>query len=298
MIVEGMRKILADTDILWGVNPNIKDKYLSLTNGRWIQNRVHKSIKRSIPVITENSPIKILYAGSVDHQVIVRELLAPAIEQLCKEYGDRIQATFIGPDPDLHKVANVKYHPFIKPYDAYEEFVRSGNYSIGLSPGRAESFYGCKYYNKYLEYSAIGAVGVYTDAEPYTQIVKDRQNGLLCENTVSGWHDAIKALLDDPDLLMSCAKCASEDLEEHFNEQVVTEDLMQQCPEFYEFFAPEIAAQDIHLKNGYYLFYLERAKLMWRQRGIAGLPMIVWRTIKVLVKSCLKGVVHAVQKLF
>lgn len=298
IIVDSMLKIMAKSDILWGANPNIKDKYLSLTRGKWIQNRVPKAIKRSVTELFDDVPINVLYAGSTDHQIIVRELLSPAIRRLCHKYGDKISFAFIGVDPGLNTLQNVSYYPFIKPYEAYEKFVCEGNYSIGLAPVREESFYGCKYYNKYLEYSAIGAAGIYTNAEPYTQVVENGVNGLLCENTIDGWYKAIELFLKNRDLLKTCAINATKDLKEHFNEVTVTTELMRQCPELYEYYAPKIVANSIHLNNSFWVFYLERAKLLWRQQGIFSIPGIVWRAGKVLVKVVINRIIYIAQKIF
>ena len=100
IIREGMKKSLELADILWGVNPNIKNRYLQFTQGRWIQNRVAK-VPENILQTGPDLPIKILYAGSIDHEVIVREILAPVALRLYDKYGERVDFTFIGADPGI-----------------------------------------------------------------------------------------------------------------------------------------------------------------------------------------------------
>lgn len=60
IIREGMKKSLELADILWVVNPNIKNRYLQFTQGRWIQNRVAK-VPENILQTGPDLPIKILY---------------------------------------------------------------------------------------------------------------------------------------------------------------------------------------------------------------------------------------------
>ena len=297
-IEDGMRHILGMTDILWGVNSNIRDIYLPLTKGRWIQNRVPKAPTAPIVDFSDGTPIRILYAGSPDHMVIVREILSPVIRRLCNEYGERINATFIGVNPYLQDCSNVNYIPFIKSYEEYQKLVNNGNFAIGLAPGRTTRFFACKYYNKFLEYSAIGAVGVYTRYEPFTQIVEDRTNGMLCENTEEGWYWAIKTLIDDPDLLLSCAQSARDILLDCFNEKRVTEELLIQCPEFQSFKAPEYDLQKIKLGNSFLLFYWERAKLLWRSKGLLSLPTLAFRTVRVCINTVWRGIRRFVQNIF
>ena len=297
-IEDGMRRILAMTDVLWGVNPNIKEIYLPLTGGRWIRNRVPKVPSAPLADFSGGQPVKILYAGSTDHAVIVREILSPVVKRICKEYGDRVSATFIGVNPYLSELSNVRYIPFIKPYEAYQDFVNKGNFAIGLAPGRTTRFFGCKYYNKFLEYSAIGAVGVYTRYEPFTQIVEDRVNGMLCENTEEGWYQAIKALLDDPALLRRCAQSARDLLIAQFDPEAAAEDLLSQCPEFCGFKAPACDEKSIRLGSAFFTFYWERTKLLWRNKGVLGLPIIAWRVVKVLTITVWRGIRRLVQNLF
>ena len=298
VIVNGMQTLLSTADILWGVNPNIRELYLPLTQeARWIENRVPKEPMAIQSMPDRRCPVKILYAGSTDHLVIVKEILAPVIRRLCQEYGETIDITFIGVDPRLDDVANVHYIPFIKPYEAYQDFVKKGGFAIGLAPGRTTQFYTCKYYNKFLEYSAIGVAGVYTRAEPYTFVVEDRVNGVLCDNTEEDWYRAICLLLDDPDMRHRCAESAGELLRERYNKESVTEALLRQCPEFQSFHAPKYEG-GIRLCCPFFAFYWARAKLLWRQKGIFGVPELLWRSVKLLSKAVLRGIKSIVHYLF
>lgn len=298
VIREGMKKCLNLADVLWGVNPNIRERYLPLTSGRWVENKVAKAPAKPWQETDDNGPIKILYAGSTDHIVLVRELLAPAAKRLCETFGEKIDITFIGVDPGLWESDAIHYIPYIRPYEAYCDFVESGNFRIGLAPGRTNDFFACKYYNKYLEYSAIGAVGVYTNAEPYTQIVTDGINGVLCDNTAEAWCKAVERLINDPELLRSCAENSRRILEERFNTETVTNELLAQCPELSEYRAPEISPQKIHIGHPFLVFYWGRTTLLWRQRGLLALPEIAFRCTKILLMTLVKGFRRLVQNVF
>ena len=299
IIREGMQTLLTDADVLWGVNPNIRKLYLPLTRqARWIENRVPKE-PAELQALSENEkPVKILYAGSTDHSVMVKELLTPVIRRLCMEYGERIDVTFIGVDPCLDDMTNVHYIPFIKPYEVYQDYVNKSGFAIGLAPGRTTQFYACKYYNKFLEYTTIGAVGVYTRAEPYTLVVEDGVNGVLCDNSEDGWYSAIRSLLDDPELLWRCAASARELLRERYNRETVTEDLLRQCPEFQTFHAPDYQGKIRICRFPFLRFYRSRAELLWRQKGVSCIPEMLWRTFKILSISALRGIKSLVQNLF
>jgi glycosyltransferase involved in cell wall biosynthesis len=210
------------------------------------------------------------------------------VRLICQEYGGLVDFTFIGVDPGLKDYANVHYIPFIKPYEAYRKFVEDNRFAIGLAPGREDSFYACKYYNKFIEYASIGAAGIYTCAEPYTQVVIDGVNGLFCKNTADCWYNAIKRLMEDGKLRNYCAISAQMLLREKFNPNIVAKEIISQCPELYSYKAPLCKPHTIHLNNGFLLFYWERVRLLWRQHGLLSIPTIAYRTAKVLIKILLR----------
>lgn len=286
-IKDNILKILSMSDVLWGVNPNIREKYLAYTGGRWLQNQLpicRENVISAIPSL--ETPMKVLYAGSNDHQLLVQEILVSAIKRLSNEYGRDVEFTFIGADPGISNCENVRYIPFIKPYEEYRKFVEQEGFSIGLAPGRTTPFYSCKYYNKYVEYTSIGAAGVYTNAEPYTQIVRDGENGVLCENTPESWYSAIKRMLDDPTLRQTCRIQAQKQLVEDFEAGQVANQLAAQCPEICTFQAKIVREKDVLLKNGPFYFYLGRASMIWHSRGLMGIGTIFVKAIKVIFAIC------------
>lgn len=290
--------MLALSDILWGVNSHIRDIYLPYTHGRWIENRLPFFYTGVTTRVEKQGPVQILYAGSSDHQILVEDILSPVVRRLLEEYGEQVAFTFIGADPKLNEYSQVRYIPFITPYEAYRNFVEKNSFSIGLAPGRYSSFYACKYYNKFIEYTSIGAVGIYTNAEPYTQIVRDGENGILCENTLEGWYVGIRRLLDDPILSAKCRDRAVEQLQTEFNATAVAEQLEIQCPEFSSYHAPTVSRHLVKFVGGPLFFYYDRAMMLWRSRGISGLPVIFFKAAKVICKRLLERIGSIVHGLF
>ena len=81
----------------------------------------------------------------------------------------------------------------------------------GYAPGT--EFHRCKHYNKYIEYAAWGIPGIYSAAEPYTQAVRDGENGLLCPNTEEGWYAAMARLIEDAALRRRLGETARREAE-------------------------------------------------------------------------------------
>ena len=296
---EGLKEMIGLSDVLWGVNRNIKDKYLCFGNGRWMENKLPIRMSQRINGSKKKTDgvTKILYAGSIDHSILIRETLARPIRQICREFGSSVEVTFIGANPEIHDCKQVRYIPFIKPYDDYREYVESEGFQIGLAPARIDPFYACKYYNKYLEYASIGAVGIFTRTDPYLQIVEDRINGILCDNTEQAWYEAIKELIENKELREKCKRYSIAQIKSDFDAEQVADSLLIQCKELKTYRAKEVSEQEIKLK-GWISLYIGRAQIFWESRGIASIPLIVGKAIKVCIKKVVKKVQNFVQRIF
>lgn len=277
-----LTQILELCDVLWTVNQQIHLKY-----GQYVPRsallRVPATIYRRPPEIS--GQIHILYAGSADHSGLARELLAPAAQRILQEYGERVDFTFIGADPNLRHTEGVRYYPYFESYDEYQKTVLEGDFSIGLAPVYDTPFYACKYYNKFIEYSSCGIAGIYSNCEPYQEVVVHKENGLLCENAVGNWYQAIKQMIDFPQDVQRMACAGAKILEEQFTYQVVAQSLEKQIPEVISFQGALTAEADIKLPPMKLLFYQERVFLLFRMYGILAAVVIPVKVVKKIFKT-------------
>ena len=146
-----------------------------------------------------DAPVKIGFAGSVDRASDVAGLLSGALGQIKREYGDRVQIEFFGFRIPLAEELNAKVRPYCSDYDAYRAALNDMAWDIGLAPMPDAPFYACKHYNKFVEYAAAGALGIFSDVEPYTQLKRDIGLGVFCENRTEAWVAALRELIDDRD---------------------------------------------------------------------------------------------------
>jgi len=276
-----LTRIIEQCDMLWAVNQQILYRYGQFVS-RSILLRVPAKIWRQPPESSDQ--VHILYAGSTDHSGLAKEFLAPAVQRLLKEYFGKVDFTFIGADPGLRNTTGVIVHPYFESYDKYQKSVLSGNFSIGLAPVYDIPFYACKYYNKFIEYSSYGITGIYSNCEPYRQIVVQGENGIMCENTAEGWYQAIKHLLETPEVVHRMALASAEQLKDQFNYQTVAQLLKEQLPELISFQAPFIAKENIFLPPMKLLFYQERLRLLCRIYGTLAIFVIFFKAIKKAIK--------------
>ncbi len=166
------------------VLPNLlDDRLLSLPN----------SMKPS------EGPVIIGYAGTPTHGRDLA-LLEDIFERLADKYGDRIAFRFMGCRTNRLEALP---HSTFTPLSGYIDYVKNLRYSaidIGLAPLADNTFNRCKSAVKWLEYSACGIAGVYSDLPPYRSAVQNGVSGILVSSTnPKSWTAALERLIENPD---------------------------------------------------------------------------------------------------
>jgi glycosyltransferase involved in cell wall biosynthesis len=283
-IQKNLIRILGFSHILWVSNRLIGEKYGKFCNNNWVQNHVPVVMDDEFKIKDDNS-IRILYAGSIDHTPVVRQYISPIVRKLCSEFGEKISFTFIGVNPDINDLDNVEIINFFESYEKYKTFVFEGEFHIGLAPIMLSEFHKCKYYNKFIEYTSINAVGVYTNSEPYALVVKDNINGFLCNNTIDEWYSAVKKAIVDVSLRNFCLINARKLIKEEFKPSQIAERLQRDIPEIINFYAPEVSCKEIKLTNMKISFYQNRFKGIWKRYGLLAIPIAMFKAIKITFRK-------------
>jgi glycosyltransferase involved in cell wall biosynthesis len=137
-------------------------------------------------------PISIGFAGGMARREEFA-FLWPAIVQVSRQLGPRAEFHFWGFTPGGLEELQSPYHcePFTYSYEQYLSRLTSNGFDVMIAPLFAEKpSKRAKCPIKFLEITAAGAVGVYSDVEPYRAVV-DGVSGIKCENTVEAWTAAI-----------------------------------------------------------------------------------------------------------
>ena len=179
-------------------------------------NRINKKEK--------NEKIKIGFAGSIDRAQDLNEILREAITVIVSKYRDFIEIEFMGAKPSFVDELSLKYLPYQDGYDAYTAYMAKCNWDIGLAPMPETEFHRCKYFNKYIEYASFGIAGVYSNCEPYIYGIRNRENGLLVENTTDAWVEAISELIKNNELRNSISKECLKEANEIYALDILADD--------------------------------------------------------------------------
>ena len=120
-------------------------------------------------------------------------VLWPAIVAASRQLKEQAEFHFWGFTPnDLEQLESPSYcEGFTYSYDEYLGRLTALGFDVMIAPLFAEfKAKRAKCPIKFLECTAAGAIGVFSDVEPY-QVVQDGQTGFKCTNTVEAWTDAI-----------------------------------------------------------------------------------------------------------
>jgi glycosyltransferase involved in cell wall biosynthesis len=144
--------------------------------------------------VSENGrcPIRIGFAGGAARREEFA-VLWPAIVQASRQLGASAEFHFWGFTPSALEELQSPYYcePFTYSYRQYMGRLTSTGFDVMISPLFAEKrAKRAKCPIKFLEITAAGAVGIYSDVEPYRAVV-DGVSGFKCENTVEAWSAAI-----------------------------------------------------------------------------------------------------------
>ncbi len=239
---ETINRLIEITDLFFSPSTKLAAK-LSALHGREVKVLpvVFGPEKLKSPSSTKNSIPIVGYAGGPDHIQLLNAFLGPVLKSTAVSninFNIHIVGTkknFIG------KLKNrAKYTSYIANYYRYLDLISRLNWDIGLAPQGASEFTTYKFYNKFLEYTSIGCAGIYSKLEPYTDIIQEGITGLLVDNEVKTWRDAIVRLLRDAALRLKILNNAHELVRTFHNRQVVAEKYASALEPFLSYRAPKM----------------------------------------------------------
>ncbi|WFP51675.1 glycosyltransferase [Methylomonas sp. EFPC3] len=154
----------------------------------------------------------ILISGTPTHQEDWSIIEEPVFDIL-KAYKDRVNVIFFGDAPKAFRnhpsVSSIDFKPNYKDYASY---LKSLDIHIALVPLKDTKFNQCKSNIKWLEYSAAGIPGIYSDITPYRSCIDNGLNGILVNNNPKSWFLAIESVLLDKIKTTSIIKHAQEEV--------------------------------------------------------------------------------------
>lgn len=142
--------------------------------------------------MSDSGPVRIVFAGTPSRSDDLA-FLVPVLAGIQGRYGQGVAFTFLG--CTLPGVA-AQAVPFQEDYAGYARVLAALQPDIGLAPLADSPFNRCKSPVKWLEYSAVGAAGVYADLPPYARVTHG-VTGLKVGPDPEQWFEALDVLIRD-----------------------------------------------------------------------------------------------------
>jgi glycosyltransferase involved in cell wall biosynthesis len=151
------------------------------------------------------------YAGSPRFE------MAPfrALAELARRHADvhlLAMAHTRPPEWDAVPRDRVLFVPFCVDYRRYARIIASLRPDAMVAPLDGSRFSASKCPTKFLELSAAGTAGIYSQTRPYTDYVSPCRTGLLVDNTEDAWLEALEHLHANPGRRVDIARQAHEEV--------------------------------------------------------------------------------------
>ncbi len=175
----------------WVASPHLAAKYAAWS----------PLLLSSLPgaaTLAQHELVKVCYHGSASHGAeiwwlagLMRQVQSSQNRTTFEIFGDHeVNKLFRG----LPRTAVL--HPMDWPN--YLAYTGSVERDIGLAPLLPEPFNAGRAPSKFFDFARMGAVGIYTDSEPYRSFIRHDVDGLLLPNDPMAWAAAIQELTADP----------------------------------------------------------------------------------------------------
>lgn len=166
------------------------------------------------PLDDPAAPVVIGYIGTHTHGPDMAPL-GPVLARVLARHAGRVSLRFLGgtpPPAEVRGQPGVAWEQFARlDYADFARTMAGERLDIALAPLRDDAFNRCKSAIKYLEYSALGAAGVYSRLPPYAAVVTEGVTGWLAAAPAE-WEAALETLITQPEARRQCVAAAQADL--------------------------------------------------------------------------------------
>jgi glycosyltransferase involved in cell wall biosynthesis len=176
--------------------------------------------ERLSPVVRDDDVLCVGYPTTT--RAHLSELITSIVEGAIRRLGRRINFEFVGWwPPQMAGMESVLCIPGVRGYENYAQLVMGRGWHVAIAPMGDSLFENCKTPLKYLEYSAMGVPGVYSNTPVYASVVRHGETGLLASNEPSAWIDALEQLADNPSTRRSIVTRAAVEVKRNADMRVV-----------------------------------------------------------------------------
>lgn len=223
-----IQEIILQSDVVTVANVTLLNKVriiypeirlVLVPNGMWVE----KYIDSRKTVAVEALPPRIIFTNADLLKVqSAKEVLLTALQIFFLRNTDYILDFYGDPFPEMFSLPFLHFTNRM-PYSDYMRALVSGRYQFGITPlGGVEDpdsaeFNRCKNPFKYLNYGAARVPAIYSRSPIYTEIINDKENGMLINNDLDEWVGALELLATNVSLRNNIRIAAFDDVSNNYH---------------------------------------------------------------------------------
>jgi hypothetical protein len=174
-------------------------------------NLIDESLWRHAP-IHQGGPVVIGFAGTTTHGDDLA-MIEEAFRLIALKHGRDVAFHFMGCVTErLSALPGVTHARFTPDYESNSLALQSTRMDLAVVPLVNDRFNSCKSNIKWLEFSACGIAGIYSDLTPYNSCIRSGQTGLFAGNSNEDWFNVIDLLVTNPSLRRDIARQARQEV--------------------------------------------------------------------------------------
>lgn len=215
-IISALESILSGADLVKCSTDTIADR-----SKKYNSNVMIGAYGFDFSLIPENLPrrsdkrIRIGYFGTLGRDAQFSHV-AEALRKISETYP-QVDLEFFGFIPKNTKLSERVIHlPFSDDYDLSIRMLSERQWDIGIAPLSENALNLAKLPTKYRDYGATNVAGIYSDVKCYRDVVTNGKTGILVDDSVSGWVDALDRLILSPETRKELRDAAYADVKRRF----------------------------------------------------------------------------------
>lgn len=145
------------------------------------------------------------------------DFMIPVLKKIIQQTEIKFNLIGIGPPGKFIENAGIKIELHENmPHEAFKQFLTLQKNAVGLIPLDDSKFSSCKSAIKFIDFSLSGVVSICSNVPPYTDTLINGTTGILVNNDVDSWYNAIIELGKSKTLRVDLAKAAKDYCLENF----------------------------------------------------------------------------------
>lgn len=219
---EIMKYLISNADVITVSTKNLREKLLEFNSNIFVIRNGLNNLFSNNFINNGSDTIKIGYMGSNTHKNdfnIIKDAIVD-VKRYFSNHNMEIIFEIIGVTDEIFDYVNQIEIP--ENNQTYPNFIKWLNriidWDIGLAPLEFNEINNSKSEIKYIEYSALGVPGIYSDVGAYSEVIENFNNGILIkENTTNEWKNAIINLIENKSLREDIIKNSHNDVFKNYS---------------------------------------------------------------------------------